>query len=138
MRYNIFNEVHRPLKLALLKTCINLSDKKPFDMREVTEALKKVDEVLAIFNEQVKFEDGTVLPLVFEYEPSIWDIYVRQHEKQMCLARKLDNLVNSFRTSKDEIAKWDIMILIDEAFNELILSGFNHMDDEEQILNKIL
>ncbi|HEX8277697.1 MAG TPA: hypothetical protein VF540_03350 [Segetibacter sp.] len=138
MSYNIFNAVHRPLKLALLTTCINMSKKNRYSIPEAEKSLSKVTEVLRIFKEQIELENDVILPLIFEYEPSVCNNYLSQHYEQMEQLQKLESLIHSFGRVKDEIAQFELMILINEAFNKFLLSNYHHMDDEEEILNNIL
>jgi hypothetical protein len=138
MRYNIFNQVHRPLKECLLSACISLSRNGDWNMATALEAVRKVEEVLQICDEQVKNEAIHILPFVFEYEPSVWNSYTSEHHKVMNLWRHLESLVQSFYRLKGSENKFSVMELISECFNEFMLLNYNHMDDEEAVLNEIL
>lgn len=100
MRYNIFNQVHRTLKEALLSTCISLSRNGDWNISYASEAIRKAEEVLQICDEQVKYEAMNILPFIFEYEPAVWNMYTSEHHKVMNLSRNLENLVQSFYTLK--------------------------------------
>lgn len=77
MRYNIFNQAHRPLKLALISTCISLSRNGDWDLSSAVESVRKAEEALEVFNEQVRYETSCILPFIFEYEPSVM-VYVHR------------------------------------------------------------
>jgi aspartate-semialdehyde dehydrogenase len=138
MRYNIFNKVHRPLKESLLSTCISLSRNGEWNISSALEAIRKVEEVLEICDEQVKYEAINILPFIFEYEPSVWNAYTSEHHKVMNLCRDIKSLVQSFYKLKGTENKFAVMELISEKFNEFMLLNYNHMDDEEAVLNEIL
>lgn len=138
MRYNIFNHVHRPLKEALLSTCITLSNEAKWDISSAQVAMHKVEETLQICDEQVKFEALKILPFVFEYEPSVWNNYTAEHYKVMNLCCDLKMLVQSFYKTKGLENKEAILGLTIDKFNEFVLVNYNHMDDEEAVLNEIL
>ena len=138
MRYNIFNQAHRPLKLALLSTCISLSRNGDWDLSSALESIRKVEEALRVFNEQVKSEASCILPFIFEYEPSVWSMYTSEHHKAMNLCYNLKSLVHSFYKLKDADDKLTVMGLVSESFNEFVLFNYNHMNDEEAVLNEIL
>src|SRR5919107_5897255 len=99
MRYNIFNQVHRPLKLALISTCISLSRNGDWNLLAATEAIRKVEEVLQLFKEQVQNESLHIFPFIFEYEPSVWAMYSSEHHKGMNLVHQLETLVESFHNA---------------------------------------
>ncbi len=65
MRYNIFNQAHRPLKLALLSTCISLSKNGDWNLTLAAETIRKVQGVLKIFDDQVRYEGLHILPFIF-------------------------------------------------------------------------
>src|SRR4051794_2843824 len=138
MRYNIFNRVHRPLKEALLSTCISLSRNGDWNISSAAEAIRKVEDVLEICDGQVKCEAINILPYVFEYEPSVWNVYTTQHHKLMNQSRHLEDLVQSFYSFKGVETKLTVMELISDTFNEFTILNYEHMDDEEPVLNEIL
>lgn len=138
MAFNIFNEVHKPLKLSLLTTCIRLTKNNNFNMDEAIINVHEIEEVLSTFNKLIAFENLTILPLIFEWEPSIWNYCLQQHAKQRESLQKLQTLLHLFNQTKNEIEKFTVLISISEAFNIFLLDIYNHMDDEEEILNKVL
>jgi hemerythrin-like domain-containing protein len=93
---------------------------------------------LNLFKEQVKNETSYLLPLVFEYEPSIWDVYTRGHQKAANLARNLESDIQSYKKSKEADDKSAAIELIKKAYQEFMQFNFIHMDDEEEVLNEIL
>ncbi len=74
----------------------------------------------------------------FEYEPSVWITYTGEHHKAMNLSHNLENLIHSFYELKDAADRLTLMELISRSFNEFLLYNYNHMDDEEAVLNEIL
>ena len=137
MRYNIFNKAHLPLKRSLLNACISFDKYKEEEISS-GEVLQKAEEVLYIFNEQLTYESLHILPLIFEYEPSIWNNYTSEHNKAARIAKNLKELAKELQRQKRVEDKLKILELIIERFNEFILFNFNHMDDEEAVLNEIL
>lgn len=126
------------MKLALLSTCISLSRNGDWDILSASESIGKVEEVLQVFSHQLKSEASCILPFIFEYEPSVWSLYTSEHHKAMNLSYNLENMIYSFHTLKNEDDKLMVMEMISENFNEFVLFNYNHMDDEEAVLNEIL
>lgn len=138
MRYNIFNTVHLPLKTALLTASVAVSRIIEKEAFETSDAVKKVGDVLHVFHEQVTYETLHILPLVFEYEPSIWNNYNADHDEGAKLSNKLKSLLKVYRRQEKNEGKQNLMGLINDALNEFVVFNFNHMDDEEPVLNEIL
>ncbi len=138
MRYNIFNKIHQPLRLTLLNTCIYLAESQGFNVTAVAVTIKKVTEVLKVFKAQLKYEGLYLLPLVFEYEPSVWDAYTREHHKAMNMATNLNELLKSYSAIKDENEQSEWARQVSAAFNEFTLFNYHHMDDEEEVLSEFL
>lgn len=136
MRHNIFNKTHLPLKSALISACIALTDaiNQP-DGQEA--AIQKVEKVLRVFKEQMLYETLHILPFIAEYEPSVSASYLTVHEELSIPAAGLQRLVRKYGLHQggDQSTWLGSMI---EAFNAFMMASFNHMDDEEAVLNEIL
>lgn len=138
MRHNIFNHIHHQFKVELLNTCLELDNQDKFDLKETSAAINKVVKVLRLYKDLVSYEASYLLPLIFEYEPSIWDCYTREHHKGMNQLREIEVLVKTFRASKRKEEKSTIVEFLRWAFNDFMIQNYNHMDDEEEVLNEIL
>lgn len=138
MHYNIFNQVHLPLKLALVHTSVYLDNVDLYKHSALAQLSIKVGQVLSIFREQVNFEENFILPLVSEYEPSIADKYLRHHKKQSSLAYELEGYISLFKNFTYESRSFSVIKLFNELFNAFIIDNYLHMDDEEEVLNSIL
>lgn len=137
MSYNIFNHAHLPLKTALISGCITLTGSE-HEVPSSEKCIRKIEEVLRVFYEQVKFETAQILPFIFEYEPSIWNTYTTEHHKGNNLACNLESLMLACDKAKDEKEKLALFKVLKEAYNTFVLFNFHHMDDEEPVLNEIL
>lgn len=65
-------------------------------------------------------------------------MYTGEHHKAMNFSYNLESLIHSFYNLKDTDDKLTVTELISESFNEFVILSFNHMDDEEAVLNEIL
>lgn len=138
MRYNIFNKAHLPLKTALITSCLSINKIINDSTISAIATLREVEEVLNIFTEQVAYESSHILPFVFDYEPSVWNNYVNEHNKAANEVIKLRLLIQSYSKQKKADDKINFLSLISESYNDFMLSNFNHMHDEEAVLNEIL
>src|SRR4051812_43649539 len=120
MRYNIFNKAHLPLKTALISSCISITDAFTEAAFEPV-SVKKIEDVLEIFKEQITYETLHVLPFIFEYEPSISTSYATEHENGIRLSKQLKDLVKTYHKEPRKNEKSKILKLINESFNEFVL-----------------
>jgi len=136
MRYNIFNRAHLPLKTALLSGCISLSKIASDKSDGIKEILEIVEKVLNTYNEQISYEALHVLPLIFEYEPAISSNYTTEHNLIAMAARSLSESLQSYQAQQKNHAH--LLKDIVKRYNDFVLLNYNHMDDEEPVLNEIL
>jgi hypothetical protein len=138
MRYNIYNQVHRPLKLSMLKTSVEITAMPTINNENTSELISKIEEVMQLFKELVQFEHTYVLPLVFDFEPSIWNLYTTEHQAAMNLCRKVEDRISFYKNRTDENRKVAAMKSVTEAFEQFMTFNLQHMNEEEEVLNEIL
>jgi hypothetical protein len=138
MSYNIFNQAHLPLKLALISGCTFLDKNNNSDTTSASKSVTKIGEILQIFKNQIQHETLKILPLIFEYEPSIWAMYTSAHHKANNLCHHLEMLVQDFKQAVDTEEVFELTDMARKIYNEFVLYNFHHMDDEEPVLNEIL
>lgn len=138
MRYNIYNQVHRPLKLAMLETSIELTKDGLSTTESRAKLVQNVSNVLSLFNQLVRYEYTYILPLVFDFEPSVWNTYTTEHQAAMNLGRKLEDQLSSLKRKRDEAAKASLLAAIRETYQTFMVFNLHHMSDEEEVLNEIL
>ena len=135
MRYNIFNLVHMPLRLALLNASVHLQQEENLPEHVI---VQKVQEVTNLLKCQLQNEEQFILPIIFEYEAGVWDMYTRQHHKAKNVIREIEALIEEFHQADREEEQWMITSSIQDRFHYLVLATYHHMDDEEEVLNEIL
>ena len=138
MRYNIFNTVHLPLKNALITNCLGVSDLPNQSYASSARTLNNLEELLRVFNEQIDYEKLYVFPFIFDYEPSVWNNYITEHMRAASVANNLKNLIRTYCKANNAEDKTNLKKAIIRSYNEFVLFNFNHMDDEEAVLNEIL
>jgi hypothetical protein len=84
------------------------------------------------------FEGLHILPLVFEYEPSVWNNYISEHNRISGICNNLESLIQSYYKQPKAKDKLDTVASISKSYNEFMMANFNHMNDEEAVLNEIL
>jgi hypothetical protein len=135
MRYNIYNEVHRPLKLAMLQTSVEINSATT---ESADDQMNKIGEVIGFFKELLQYEHTYLLPLVFEFEPSIWNMYTTEHQAAMNICRKLEHSITKVCSLEDDVQKEQALRDLLHAYEAFLSFNLHHMNEEEEVLNEIL
>ncbi|WP_207496532.1 DUF494 family protein [Aridibaculum aurantiacum] len=130
MRYNKLQQVQVALRSSLLHTCVSI------ELSSAT-AYQQLHDVLQKTVQQIKMEEQLIFPLIFDYEPSVWDVFTRQHHKLMNQVRHLQSLLHELSILGAD-ADGEIFSDIQQAFEYFMSVSFQHMDEEEEVLNEIL
>lgn len=137
-RYNIFNQVHKGLRVLLYETTIKLQQTDFTDAEDADEAVQQVKTILDLFDEHAHTEDTFILPAIVEYEPSVVDVFAQEHVKDLELSNRLNGLLQAFSLTISPDAKGEIGAAISTALFEFMLFNLEHMKKEEDVLNKLL
>lgn len=137
-RYNIFNQVHKGLRVLLYETTIKLQQTDFTDAEDADEAVQQVKTILDLFDEHAHTEDTFILPAIVEYEPSVVDVFAQEHVKDFELSNRLNGLLQAFSLTISPDAKGEIGAAISIALFEFMLFNLEHMKKEEDVLNKLL
>lgn len=135
MRHNIFNEIHTPVRIALLNASVVLQHEGSLNAGET---IKKMSAIIHLLNQQLMNEEQFILPLIFDYEPAVWDMYTRQHYKTKNQLRELNVLIHLYEKAELEEEKDYYASSIKDTFHYMMINNYHHMDDEEEVLNEIL
>ncbi len=135
MRYNFLNEVHLPVRLTLLNASVQLNADENVDPFVI---VSKVSNLMHVLRQQFTNEEQFILPLVFDYEPCVWDHFIRQHHQLKNEISEIEQMLKTFSACTDTEAQWLIASLVNYHFQQTVLSNFRHMDEEEEVLTEIL
>jgi hypothetical protein len=137
-RFNIFNQIHKGLRVLLYDTATFLQQTDFSNAAQCRLALEKIDKVIYTFMQHGKNEDEYILPLVKRTDVAVADSFEEEHEADETIARDLkrmmDHLMNSTTTENQKEAGQDLCY----AFNEFVAFNLYHMNKEEKLLNPIL
>lgn len=137
MRFNIFRELHTPARTALLNTCMAL-EAAQYDMEKIPAAARRATEVIAIVKELIRNEELHLFPLLFQFEPSVWDEFIRQHHKVKNGLRSLEDALDDLLNATSQEYQVFYQVEVEHAFNKFLSICFTHMDEEEEVINEIL
>lgn len=137
-RYNIFNQIHKGLRALLYETSLQLQQTDFTNTDEAEAATQKVELVLDLFDAHAYTEDTFILPELQQYEPSVVDVFEKEHQKDLMLSNQLSEWLKAFGYAIAPGAKKDIGKAITIAFIDFMIFNLEHMKKEEDVLNKLL
>lgn len=138
MRYNIFYKIHKGLRVMLYETATGLQ-RTDFNVEEEADAaLKDITAVVDFFDKHAHIEDELVFPAIAQYEPSVVDVFEKEHELDHELSERLRTLVMMFNALDSDQEKIQLGSAIRRAFVEFMVFNLNHMAKEEDIINNLL
>ena len=135
MRYNIFNQIHKALRSLLYETAALIQQTDFTDATESEEALKKIHQIVDIFEKHALHEDTHVLPAIASYDPALIQSFEQEHEEDNALGQRLKGLMNAFNNTVSSADRIDAGNTIHTAYVEFMVFNLNHMAREERILN---
>jgi hypothetical protein len=137
-RVNIFNQIHKGLRVALYDTAKFLQCADFTSEVEAEEAISKTKEVLMLFDEHAGKEDRYILPAIQAYEPSVVDAFEQEHEKDLALSAALDHALDSFHYLCTDLEKIEAGKNLNREFVAFMCFNLEHMAREEELINNIL
>jgi hypothetical protein len=138
MRYNIFNQIHKALRALLYDTANTLQQTDFTNEQEAAEALKKVQQVIAVFDKHAHHEDNDVLPAIEKFDSGITAYFAQEHHEDIALGQKISGLMDACNQAGSSAKKMEAGLALHHAFIEFMVFNLNHMAKEERILNPIL
>jgi hemerythrin-like domain-containing protein len=137
-RFNIFNQVHKGLRVALYETATGLQQADFTSEAESEEALTQAKEVIMLFNEHARKEDQFIFPALFQFEPSVVDAFKQEHIIGVALSGNINAAINHFEGLLKAIDRVAAGKRINNDFVEFMVFNLQHMSKEEDVLNKLL
>ena len=137
-RYNIFNQIHKGLRVLLYDTAAMLGRTDFDDTVQYEAAAKRVREVMNMFDSHAHHEDTHVLPLIEEYEPAVVEAFEQEHITDHALGQKLGGSIMALDQAVDSSARYQLGVSLTRSFVEFMIFNLQHMQKEETVLNSIL
>lgn len=137
-RVNIFNQVHKGLRVALYQTA-TLLQQTDFAVQEDAEiAFEQVKEIVMLFDEHARKEDKYILPAIHQFEPSVGDCFKDEHVEDMALSASLTEAIENFARLESADEKIAAGMILNLEFSSFMIFNLQHMRKEEDVLNKLL
>jgi hypothetical protein len=137
-RYNIFNQIHKALRVLLYETAIAVQQTDFNNKEEAKEVLNRLEMVVEMFDKHADTEDSLVLPAIAEYEPSVVNVFEEEHVADHKLSQQLKDLLFVYTHSEMDETRVQTGFAISLAFTAFLVFNLNHMAKEEKVLNKLL
>ncbi|ULQ53173.1 hemerythrin domain-containing protein [Flavihumibacter fluvii] len=137
-RYNIFNQVHKGLRVLLYETATSLQQTDFFDIEATAATLSQLESTIELFEKHAATEDNFLFGALQRYEPSIIDAFTADHQEDAILGNRLRGLITALLHAVTTTDKQTIGASITAAFVDFMVFNLEHMAEEEDIINKIL
>ena len=138
MRYNIFNHIHKALRSLLYDTALRVQQTDFVDYAETEQTLKKLQQVIELFDKHACHEDNYVLPAIQQFEPSISAAFEEEHIEDHALGQRLAGLMNAYQHAVTTEERTHMGVSIHNAYIEFMVFNLKHMAKEERIINAAL
>jgi hypothetical protein len=137
-RYNIFYRVHKGLRALLYDTAMQIQQTDFTNHENAAQTLAQLNTVIAIFEKHAEAEDNFVFAAVQDYEPSVIEVFEKEHVIDHILGEKLSTLLTTINLSNSDRDKISIGRSLNQAFIEFMIFNLEHMAKEEDIINNLL
>lgn len=137
-RFNTFNMIHKALRAMLYDTALTLQQTWFGNEDEAKTALRKVETVIAQFEQHAHHEDNFVLPMITAYEPELVEEFEKEHVEDHRIGEQLVHLVNIFHAATGEEERIVAGSGVAKAFMDFMVFNLQHMAKEERVLNPVL
>ena len=137
-RFNTFNMIHKALRAMLYDTALTLQQTSFGNEDEAKTALRKVETVIAQFEQHAHHEDTYVLPMITAYEPALVEEFEKEHVEDHRIGEQLVHLVNIFNAASGEEERTVAGSGVAKAFMDFMIFNLQHMAKEEMLLNPVL
>lgn len=137
-RFNMFNQIHKSLRVLLYDTAAMIGRTDFDDAAQLETISERIRFVMTSFDKHAHHEDNHVLPLLSKYEPAIVDAFEQEHVTDMALGQKLNGFLTALDLAQLPEAKKQLGISLSSAFIEFMIFNLQHMAKEETVLNKLL
>lgn len=138
LRYNIFNMIHKSLRVMLYDTALTLQQTYFADTTDAAEAFEKLNSVINAFEQHGHHEDSILMPVIEDYHSGMIASFEREHidDRRMGDGLKhLQNIYNAAQSSQERIIAGSA---IAKSFGDYLVFNLQHMQREEIELNKLL
>jgi hemerythrin-like domain-containing protein len=138
MRYNIFNHIHKALRALLYDTALVIQQTDFVDAAEAEQTLKKLQQIIALFDKHAYHEDNYVLPAIQKFEPALKKAFEQEHVQDHALGQRLEGLMTVYQHADSTAERTQVGLAIHTAYVEFMVFNLTHMAKEEDIINAAL
>ena len=138
MRYNMFNQIHKALRVLMYDTGVLISQADFDNPQEADDVSERLHQLLDIFDRHADHEDRMVLPLLQDYEPGVVVAFEQEHVTDHALVQRLKGFLMALDCAISSEARKELGVSLTIAYTEFVIFNLQHMQKEETLLNKML
>ncbi|MCW3117588.1 MAG: hypothetical protein JWM28_1670 [Chitinophagaceae bacterium] len=137
MRYNLFNQIHKALRVLMYDTATLISQTDFDNPQQAEDVSERLYQLLELFDKHAYREDTMLFPLLQQYEPAVTDAFEQEHVTDRALIQRLKGFLMALAHAISSEAKKDLGSSLSMAFIEFMIFNLQHMKKEETILNNL-
>lgn len=138
LRYNIFNMIHKALRLKLYETAQALLHTYFGDKDGAAEVLNKLNEIIDAFENHGYHEDSILMPVIAKFQPEMIASFEKDHKDDHHFGNELKQLQLIYHAAQSDDERTVAGSAITLAFTDYMIFNLQHMQREEVELNKLL
>jgi hypothetical protein len=138
IRYNVFNQIHKGLRLMLFNTGTAIQQTDFTEVAEASCVIQQLEEILSYFDQHADHEDTYILPNVTIHNSILVDELEQDHGDDHALVQNLLHHISLWKYAADKETMKKAGEQLHYVFNDFIAFNLYHMNKEERILNKVL
>jgi len=134
-RYNGFNQIHKGLRTLMFDTIMKVQHADLSDAESSREAIQQVETLLDQMDDHADHEDHYILHPAGKHAPELAQEFESEHVMDLHLSNQLREKIDIYRKAKDKASAGKEIYY---ALNAFVAFNLQHMNKEEQVLNKTL
>lgn len=137
-RHNTFYMIHKALRAMMYDCALAIQNTDFTNPDEARRTFEKLKTVISQFDDHADHEDKFVMPPIEKFDAKTVEEFESEHVTDRRLGKSMMDLISGYDSLKTDDEKKICGLKLLYLFNEFV--GFNlyHMNNEEDILNKIL
>jgi hypothetical protein len=137
-RYNTFLQIHKGLRAMLYDTAIAIQQCDFGDEEATAFVVKRVEQVIWLFEGHAHTEDSKVFPMIQAYAPEVVQDFEQQHVLDHAHGETLQQTLDLVKTAPDEESRKSSATGLCRAFEFFLAFNLEHMVKEETFINPLL
>ena len=137
-RVSVFEQIHSVIKVILRETALSLEQIGAATPEELRTMAQNIEELVLLNQDYIAKQEQHLHPCLFEYEPSVVDIFKHENKATLANALELVRVLEKVSAATEPTLKREAGYKLDRLFTQFLSHQLELMRKKESILNPIL